>query len=334
MMTSLKKRVKRKNKTLPSSQRRGKTIPVNIIVAATMSAGKTSLINALLGQELLWSANEAATATITRIHHSTRIDGITSGVSFTADGECHEIIAELSSETLHQWNAHQKVKYIELNANVAAFTTSVIRPIIYDTPGANNSQDLSHAALLKEAFDECSAGLIVYVLNATQPATNDDALLLTDIRQRMNDNPHYRIIFVLNKVDELDEEKGERLCTSVVSIEKYLQRLGFINPVIIPAMMQASLIARKIINRHAITRVQRNRLRNELARFRANKHALNDAALMPQSLKNALNMRLRPLAKQRANVAQENEQFSDSELRQFTAYSGLQALELYLDNYR
>ena len=33
----------------------------NVIIAATMSAGKTSLINALLGNDLLFSANEAAT---------------------------------------------------------------------------------------------------------------------------------------------------------------------------------------------------------------------------------------------------------------------------------
>ena len=39
-----------------------------VIVVATMSAGKSTVINALIGQELLHSANEATTATITRIH--------------------------------------------------------------------------------------------------------------------------------------------------------------------------------------------------------------------------------------------------------------------------
>ena len=39
-----------------------------VIVVAPMSAGKSTVINALIGKELLHSANEATTATITRIH--------------------------------------------------------------------------------------------------------------------------------------------------------------------------------------------------------------------------------------------------------------------------
>ena len=39
-----------------------------VVVVATMSAGKSTVINALIGKELLHSANEATTATITRIH--------------------------------------------------------------------------------------------------------------------------------------------------------------------------------------------------------------------------------------------------------------------------
>lgn len=45
---------------------------VNIAYAATMSAGKTTCINALLGTELLHSANEATTATITEVRLSQR----------------------------------------------------------------------------------------------------------------------------------------------------------------------------------------------------------------------------------------------------------------------
>ncbi|WP_201603110.1 dynamin family protein [Psychrobacter submarinus] len=41
-----------------------------IIVVATMSSGKSTLINSMLGRELLHCANEATTATITRIHNN------------------------------------------------------------------------------------------------------------------------------------------------------------------------------------------------------------------------------------------------------------------------
>lgn len=54
----------------------------NVIVAATMSAGKSSLINALLGNEVLYSANEAATATLTRITHNRNLRKRIEGVSY------------------------------------------------------------------------------------------------------------------------------------------------------------------------------------------------------------------------------------------------------------
>src|SRR3546814_3295380 len=41
----------------------------DVLVLATMSAGKTSFINALIGQELLHTANEATTACVTRVEH-------------------------------------------------------------------------------------------------------------------------------------------------------------------------------------------------------------------------------------------------------------------------
>lgn len=54
--------------------------PNHIFVAATMSAGKSSLINALIGKELLNSANEATTAKIMRIYRL--VDAQTASASY------------------------------------------------------------------------------------------------------------------------------------------------------------------------------------------------------------------------------------------------------------
>lgn len=328
-MSSLRTRVKRKNKTrLPHHL--VLTLPkVNVIVAATMSAGKTSLINALLGTDLLWSANEAATATITRIHHANRDEKNIRGISFTWEGECHQIAEDVDNQLLYAWNASPEVKHVELSGCLKAFSKSRILPVIYDTPGANNSQDSSHAQLLKEALEECDDGIIVYVLNATQPATRDDAHLLSDIKQHLDAKPGKQVIFVLNKVDELDEEKGETTALAVQAASRYLEQNGFSAPVIIPAMMQCALVARKMLSRLRATRSQTHHLRNELLRFRLNKHALNDAALIPQPLRETLRKELTHSAVPTAS----NDEFCQSELRQFAAYSGVRTLELYLTHY-
>ncbi|MBF4102826.1 dynamin family protein [Gallibacterium anatis] len=56
-----------------------------VIIVGTMSAGKSTVINALIGQELLHSANQATTATITSIHDK---DGKTfSGTAYDYEGK-------------------------------------------------------------------------------------------------------------------------------------------------------------------------------------------------------------------------------------------------------
>ena len=328
-MASLKTRVKRKNKNPPTRGLVHAVPKMNVIVAATMSAGKTSLVNALLGTELLWSANEAATATITRIHYANRDDKTIRGVCFTWEGTCHQIAEVVDNQILHVWNSSPQIKHIELSGYLSTFSESRFSPIIYDTPGANNSQDISHAKLLKEALEECDDGVVVYVLNATQPAMHDDARLLSEIRQHLDAKPGKQIIFVLNKVDELDEEKGESISHAVQSTARYLENNGFSAPVIIPAMMRCALVARKVLSRLFATRSQTHHLSNELARFRLNKHVLNNAALIPQPLQETLRKELT----HNSSFTTDNNEFCQRELRQFDAYSGVRTLELYLKHY-
>lgn len=328
-MSSLKTRIMRKNKK-QSPRNLIRTLPkVNIIVAATMSAGKTSLINALLGTDLLWSANEAATATITRIQHAGQDQKTMRGICFNWEGKRYQMADSVDNQLLHTWNDSPLVKHIELSGCVKAFSKSRFLPVIYDTPGANNSQDSSHAILLKEALEECDDGIVVYVLNATQPATRDDARLLGEIKQHLDARPGKQIIFVLNKIDELDEDKGETTAHAVQAAARYLEQNGFSAPVIIPAMMQCALVARKMLTRLRTSRSQTHHLRNELARFRLNKHVLNNAALIPQPLRETLRQELTHSAVSTAS----NDEFCRSELRQFAAYNGVRTLELYLTHY-
>lgn len=78
---------------------------VNVVYMATMSAGKTTCINAVLGTELLHSANEATTATITEIRSSKK-------PSIRCYGENKSLIEELfdiSPEKIRELNSEKKL---------------------------------------------------------------------------------------------------------------------------------------------------------------------------------------------------------------------------------
>ncbi|WP_337233205.1 hypothetical protein, partial [Vibrio cholerae] len=76
-----------------------------------------------------------------------------------------------------------------------------------------------HKEQLISAIKAYPKSPILYVLNATQLGTNDDAEIIRTIRDI---NPRQRIIFALNKVDALDEEKGENAKHYVSLASKYL----------------------------------------------------------------------------------------------------------------
>lgn len=148
-----------------------------VVVVATMSAGKSTVINALIGKELLHSANEATTATITRIHDKDDLPFF----SGNAYGYKSELIAEahnIDAQTLREWNADPKIKMIDLMGDIEALYNDEAELVIYDTPGPNNSQDDNHEALTMEVINDGGYGLILYVLNATQLGVNDDRSLL------------------------------------------------------------------------------------------------------------------------------------------------------------
>lgn len=240
-----------------------------VIVVATMSAGKSTVINALIGKELLHSANEATTATITRIHDKDDLPFF----SGNAYGYKSELIAEahnIDAQTLREWNANPKIKMIDLMGDIEALYNDEAELVIYDTPGPNNSQDDNHEALTMEVINDGGYGLILYVLNATQLGVNDDRSLLEKIKEALGKDPNKEILFLLNKADCLDEEKGERLDQVVIRTKKYLTEVGFNNPIIIPTAANYALVLQKMLNKALLTRSEKAELRIALDSLNTN----------------------------------------------------------------
>lgn len=109
-----------------------------IIVVATMSAGKSTVINALIGKELLHSANEATTATITRIHDKDNLSFFP-GCAYRYKSELLKESNRLDAQILKEWNADPSIKTIDLMGDIAAIRNDNAELVTYDTPGPNNS---------------------------------------------------------------------------------------------------------------------------------------------------------------------------------------------------
>ncbi|MEY0099254.1 dynamin family protein [Providencia stuartii] len=282
-----------------------------VIVLATMSAGKSTLINALIGTELLPSSNQACTARIFKIENHDGMQGFQAGVTSKATSQpSHWINA--SPETLQQLNDSDEEGVIIIHGDMKSISNQGLRLSIFDTPGPNNSQDKRHSQMTNDILNDGNFGLVLYVLNATQIGVEDDALLLQDLfflnKNKLDDK---EIVFVLNKADKLDEEQNEDLGNIVKEVETYLERHGFKAPIVIPLSSIAALLARKVQHHEPLTRKEKRNYHGLLEYVKEENKPLYTYAKLPEVIKNKLR--------------ESSEELTDTNL--LVMYSGVTAIE-------
>ncbi len=222
-----------------------------MLVIATMSSGKSTLINALLGQQILPSKNEACTAKT----YSILDDDLSEKPRlYITDMDGNTTMKEENlAEELFRANNDDRVSDIFIQGQVKGVLNTDKALLIVDTPGPNNSQDLTHGKIMEDVLDKVNGGLILYVMNATQMGINDDKSLLMRLCRYLKTHKKSRVIFVMNKVDLIDTEK-ESLEQMVIDSKNYLIDNGIECPVIIPVSAQAASIFKKALNGEALTR--------------------------------------------------------------------------------
>lgn len=181
----------------------------NLAVVGEFKRGKSTLINALLGEELLPSAVVPLTSVITSIQYGERRQA---RVIFL-DGSTTEIPLahlELYATEKHNPGNVRQVKQIDVLHPAPLLQEGVQ---IVDTPGIGSVYD--HNTQVAESFLP-QADAAILVLSVDQPVSQNEMDFLRRVREYAP-----KILFVLNKIDYLKEkERLEALEFSQATIKK------------------------------------------------------------------------------------------------------------------
>lgn len=213
--------------------------PVNVI--ATMSSGKSTLINALLSTKLMPAKNEACTATITEILDTD--DSHFAAVVYNGENVQIQEIPELTLEIMNRLNDDENVYRISAEGNIPFLDSKSMALMLVDTPGPNNAQNQAHKNTTYRAINSDSNSLILYVLNGTQLSTNDDAALLHYVAEQIKRGGKQvrdRFLFVINKMDGFNPDE-EDIGNAILSAKRYLAAYGIEDPQIFPCSAFAAL---------------------------------------------------------------------------------------------
>lgn len=213
--------------------------PINVI--ATMSSGKSTLINSMLRRKLMPSKNEACTAIITEILDCDR--SVFNARVYSEDGSLLYTHPELTYELMNELNEDENVFRIISEGDIPFIDASETALKLIDTPGPNNSQNQSHKDTTFKSINNDSNNLILYVLNGTQLSTNDDANLLNYVSSQIKKGGKQardRFLFVINKMDAFNPEE-ENIQNVINAVKKYLASYGIDDPQIFPVSAYTAL---------------------------------------------------------------------------------------------
>jgi GTPase Era involved in 16S rRNA processing len=212
-----------------------------INVIAPVSAGKSTLINAIIGQDLLPALNQPTTAIKAVIKDNDNAKEWTVRGLRRGDGEFEEVYSKqpATSSLIKELNDKDNIETLEIDGNIESIQSQNIRLLLSDSPGTNNAMNDEHSRHLRELIkDETYKPMILYVLNARNTEVNDDKNLIEQISEAMKNSKKQnkdRFLFALNQLDELDPDKEVPKVTIERIKENYLEKkLGITNPRIFP----------------------------------------------------------------------------------------------------
>lgn len=206
--------------------------PIKVLVTANMSAGKSTLFNALVGKKVNKTRSDACTAKIHTIVNKPFEDDL-----------CYELdyLLELDADyqTLMDDNVENQSAEITVGAHFRTIGTDARRIWLIDTPGVNSSRNIGHKLLTEKTICSTGADLLIYLLNGESIGTDDDRKHLLFVLEHYHGN----IIFVVNKLD-CYRQGEDSIPEALRTVAADLTNIGFKNPAVVPVSAYAAYLAK------------------------------------------------------------------------------------------
>ncbi|MEC9400128.1 MAG: dynamin family protein, partial [Myxococcota bacterium] len=176
---------------------------ITLVVLGEFNHGKSTVVNALLGADVLPVGITPTTAVITHLVYN---DSPTVTVKPPQGGESYTIPYDGMEQAVKESGAEgEEPEFVEIGYPNEVLGHSLV---LVDTPGVN---DISRQKVEITYGYLPRADVILYVLDATQVLKKSEVTFIRDRLLRANRD---RIIFVLNKIDALSEE-------DIAEVEQY-----------------------------------------------------------------------------------------------------------------
>lgn len=199
----------------------------NVIVVANVSAGKSTLINALVGYRLNKMRTTACTSRLCYIYNKPVDDGALTHNYIRNEFFYTNNIESVTSDTADR---------ISLKFNSTLYNEKLC---LIDTPGINNIENSTHRKITEDAIKSNIYDAIIYISNCQYFGTTDERRFLEFLKKHSK-RP---IIFVLNQLDRFNPEE-DSVVKMLSEYTEELKNIGFTNPIVLPVSAYMALLVK------------------------------------------------------------------------------------------
>jgi small GTP-binding protein len=203
-----------------------------ILVVGEFSSGKSTFLNALMGNRYLPSFSSETTATINCLRHVNKAEGNYQGQVHYADGHTESLL-KVDYQLLMDYTSTRGDDVVNKINRVDVFLDSPFlkdNVTLIDSPGLNGIAD-GHRETTERQINESHA--CIFVLSCDQPGSKSQFEFLKSLKMKVK-----TILFVLNKIDNVKEE--EQTLDSVVDSVKKSYKQVFPEEKSIPRILPIS----------------------------------------------------------------------------------------------
>ena len=202
-----------------------------VLITANMSAGKSTLINALIGKSIARTSQEVCTGNVCYIYSKPIEDG-----HIHLDTGFLNMNASAMDLTEFDWS-----KKIRIASYFRAFNVRVPRVCIIDTPGVNSAINRQHGMIAKNALQSEQYDKLIYVINGNKLGSDEEIKHLKWVADNISKE---KILFVLNKLDDF-KRVDDDIQISINHVYDDLRKLGFVEPIVYPISAYFGMLIKK-----------------------------------------------------------------------------------------
>lgn len=191
----------------------------SIVVVGEFSAGKSTLLNAMMGRRMLPSFTQETTATVNFLRGKNEAPNNEPGIVYYNDGS-YEVLPNTELETITKFvstkgeDVASTVNHLDVYLDSEFLKDGVM---LVDSPGLNGVAE-GHKEITENQIKQSNAS--IFMFDATRPGSKTDFETLGNLRENVN-----KIFIVLNKIDMIKEDEEETVESVIEGVKKNYKKM-------------------------------------------------------------------------------------------------------------